>query len=83
MPTPTRVIPIEGKGLGVLATRDIASGEAIMADKPLLQRTKDFKTGALLTTVEGDVQDARRKLLALAKESVSYTHLTLPTILLV
>ena len=69
MPTPTRVIPIEGKGLGVLATRDIAPGEAIMADRPLLQRTKDFKTGALSTTVEGDVQDARRKLLALAKES--------------
>jgi len=35
-PLPYEVVPVEGKGLGVVATRAIACGELVMADVPIL-----------------------------------------------
>ena len=33
------VVPVVGKGLGVIATRDIARGECVVAETPLIIRT--------------------------------------------
>ena len=43
---PVSVVPIPGKGLGVVANRHIGVGEAVLAEKPLIQLVKDFSTGA-------------------------------------
>jgi hypothetical protein len=65
-----RVLPIPGKGLGVVATRGIASGEVIMAERPLVVIVKEFSTGRSQTKhFGGDRETVEKRLLQLSKES--------------
>lgn len=36
LPPPYEIVPVEGKGLGVVATRDINCGERVMTDVPII-----------------------------------------------
>ena len=61
------VAPLDGKGLGVLAVHDIASGQRIIREQPLLRLTPDGE-GRYDGRYYGERDTARERLIALAQD---------------
>ena len=64
-----RVAPLPGKGLGTVATRCINRGEIIIAERPLVKRDEDVRTGQTHEYSGGNREDALNKLLTLCQAS--------------
>ena len=66
-----RVTPIQGKGLGMIATRAYARGDIVLVERPLVHVLEDIRPGHAGSThyAGGDRNDALRKLLTLCRSS--------------
>lgn len=62
------VVPLPGKGLGTVATRNYGRGEILLAERPLVKRNEDVRTGQT-HEYGGNREDALKKLLTLCQAS--------------
>ena len=67
------VVPMPGKGLGVVARRAFQAGEWILGDTPLVQIHRDLKTGNETVESFGDWTATQARLLRLARSSIGET----------